>query len=166
MKLKQYIGWLSQTNIFYYAITICVLSFVIRLPRDIITELFNISDLSFDGKTPETRFYIDLYFAFKSLIKAPLLETFLFQAIPFVIYRAFEINKWITISVSSLAFGAIHYYSVIYMIDTSLVGFLFMYGYILRGDKKKKPFLSTALAHSFANVLPISVLFIKQQFFM
>ncbi len=166
MRLKQFTAWLSKTNVFYFALTMCALTFVVRLPYSIITEIFNITDISFDGKLPETRFTIDLYFLYRVLIEAPLLETLLFQSIFFFIYRVFEINKWIIITISALAFAFIHYYSLHYVIGTFFVGFLFMYGYILRGDNKKRPFLSIALAHCFTNIVPVTATFIKQNFFM
>ncbi len=166
MDIKKYIKWLSNTNIFYYAITICVLSFIIRVPHNIIKELFDISDIVFDGKLPETRFNITFNQLFRSLVKAPIFETFFYQTIIFFIYKIFEINKWVIITLSSLLFASIHYYSIFYMIDVFCVGFLFMYGYILRSETQKKPFLSTALAHCFINVISLSAIFIKQQFFL
>ncbi len=166
MKLKQFTAWLSKTNIFYFALVMCVLAFAVRLPYSIITEIFNITDISFDGKLPETRFTINLHFLYRTLIKAPLLETLLFQSLFFFIYRVFEINKWIMITISALAFASTHYYSLHYMIGTFFVGFLFMYGYTLRGDNKKRPFLSIALAHCFTNIISATAIFINQNFFM
>jgi len=93
------------------------------------------------------------------VLAAPILETFLYQALPFYflsLFQFFRRNVWIIILVSSIGFGLAHNFSTQYSIHTTFVGFIFISTYIIR-TKKKDPFLSTYILHAVFNFMAITL---------
>ncbi|MEG1607168.1 MAG: CPBP family intramembrane glutamic endopeptidase [Mucinivorans sp.] len=93
---------------------------------------------------------------FMSIIVAPLAETLLFQHVPYAVLRRvpfFATNRWAMLVVSGAIFGAMHYYSLAYILATSLMGGVMMYGYIVK--YRRRAYWSMVLFHSMWNLLVV-----------
>ena len=87
-------------------------------------------------------------------VVAPLLETAFTQWAPIQLVR--YILKWnpnLAALVSACTFGGLHYYSLDYVIWTFLVGLVFAYAYVLRGEHGGHPFAVVFTAHSLRNLI-------------
>lgn len=95
-----------------------------------------------------------------AVIIAPIIETLIFQHLVFWVFR-----KWIhvknkyfwAIIISSVLFGLMHKYNVVYVIFAFLQGIILGYCYYFYWRKPKTAFWSTALIHAAHN--GIAVLF-------
>ncbi|MDR2084139.1 MAG: CPBP family intramembrane metalloprotease [Bacteroidales bacterium] len=95
-----------------------------------------------------------------SIILAPILETLIFQKLPYKFFRRFKGFPANYIFISSFIFGIVHvssFYnfnviSVLNIIRTILIGviFAFMY-YVLYKKGKENPFWSVVLVHALLN---------------
>lgn len=88
---------------------------------------------------------------------APLIETVLFQALPYYLLNKiafFRSRIWLIILVSSLAFALSHFYSIGYVFFSFFPGVLFMIGYYLR--QGKHPFASIYMVHLLINTIPLA----------
>lgn len=80
----------------------------------------------------------------------PLLETYLFQKIPYLILSSLKVkNSWIVL-LSGLIFGIVHHYSYLYALDALVAGILLSSCYILRVNKS--PFWTVLTIHSLYNL--------------
>ena len=89
-----------------------------------------------------------------AVVFTPLVETFIFQALPyFVINRYFKHkNKfWIYLFVSAIIF--IHYNSFLYAVVTFLIGFVFAFFYYIAILKKESAYLLVVIIHSILNLI-------------
>ena len=73
-------------------------------------------------------------------------------------------NFWVTVFLSGIAFGLIHYYSIFYMINTFLIGTYFMYAYLIRAKYNKQPFVTIMFTHFFFNVITLTLTYLKYGF--
>jgi len=151
--MKRFTEWLAESNIVLYSITLSIIIYLIKGLVYVFKDIIEIQDIQFREELVNESFEVTINLIVNVLILAPLLETLVFQVLFFSVLKKFKINKWIIVMISGLAFGAFHYYSVFYIIQTSLVGFIFMYMYILRAEVENKPFLSTVIAHSTVNLI-------------
>lgn len=98
----------------------------------------------------------NLYLGFVTLvIFAPLIETVLFQWLPYIAMSAFTFfsrHKWMIIVFPALLFGLTHYYSLAYILSTSALGAFFMYAYMLRSEKGDS-FLAVLAIHVTINLM-------------
>ena len=159
--VKRIINWISKSNIFLYSISLWAITSCMRLLVDVFKYIFNISDIQFSEPITDKNTKITIDLLLDTLIIAPILETIIFQTLFFVILTKFKINKWIIVLVSGVTFGAIHYYSIFYMINTTLVGVVFIYFYILRAESNKRPFVSTMIAHATINLITLIFILLK-----
>ena len=89
------------------------------------------------------------------LIFIPFFETLLFQVIPIkLLYKRIN-NKWIIILISAFCFGLSHYYSIFYILWTSLFGVVFAYAYLDRLERKSNPFLIVVSIHCIFNLITL-----------
>jgi uncharacterized protein len=89
---------------------------------------------------------------FISGVVAPLLETFLFQQLP---YDAFVKRKWPEkwlVVFSALIFGLAHAYSVAYVILATIQGVVFMYAYITWDGTRISKYWMVTFIHAFHNI--------------
>ena len=99
-------------------------------------------------------------FVFSILVIAPLLETLVFQL---GIYGLFSVvsqkrvsfNNYVISVVSGILFGLTHYYSTTHIIKSSLIGFVFMFFFLLTLQKttKKTAFWFVVCIHSSWNLI-------------
>jgi uncharacterized protein len=94
------------------------------------------------------------------IIIAPLLETILFQTLPYVLLnkvRYFSGRDNLIIIISAVFFGLNHFYSLFYIIYAILIGLIFTYFYVVRIKDDKKTFYLIALCHSLFNLIGILI---------
>jgi len=99
-------------------------------------------------------------FVFSILVMAPLLETFIFQLgvhslFGLVSRKRISFSNYVISVVSGILFGLTHYYSTTHIIKSSLIGFIFMFFFLLALQKttKKTAFWLVVLIHSFWNLI-------------
>jgi len=97
--------------------------------------------------------YIQILLA---VIIGPSIETLIFQK---WLYKLLSLVKWLKrrklliMIIGALAFGAIHIYSLSYIVFTVFMGFLFMFAYVARIGKN--PFRTVFVLHALANLFVI-----------
>ncbi|MDN4752930.1 CPBP family glutamic-type intramembrane protease [Porphyromonadaceae bacterium W3.11] len=90
------------------------------------------------------------------ILIAPLVETALFQALPYYLLSKIEFFRkriWLIIIVSGLVFASLHFYSIIYVVFAFFPGILLATGYHLR--QGNHPFASIFAVHLFINATPL-----------
>lgn len=88
-----------------------------------------------------------------SLFLAPLIETLIFQLIIIELLVKMKINPSIIISISALLFGISHNYNTLYMVATTISGFIYaIYYYKLRNQGKLNSYLLVSGLHSLSNL--------------
>lgn len=162
--MNRLVNRLAKTNVVLYSIFLWVVSFVLRGAVNVIQVIFRIPDVQFRAKPVDENLKITLDLLLNGLILAPLIESLLFQTLFFSLYKRFRINKWVIILLSTVLFGLYHNYSIFYIVNTGIVGFLFMYFYILRAEQENKPFFATVVAHVFFNFAAIVIILFKHYF--
>lgn len=102
-----------------------------------------------------------LYLALSSLIKAPLVETFLFQMVMFWLLRKIkwlDRHKIYIMLISGVVFGSMHWYSPAYIVVASVLGIFFMFFYITRF--RKGAYWCVAAVHAIVNLIAFSMNYI------
>ena len=156
-QIKKGANWLAKTNIFLYSIILVPIFFAVKGSIALFKDILKIPDIEFQERPINENFNVTIDLIFDTLILAPIVETLLFQALFFSIFKKFKMKRWIIVLISGIAFGTIHNYSLFYMIGTVPIGFIFMYMYILRAEMDNKPFASTMIAHSTINLIVIII---------
>ncbi|MFP3502493.1 type II CAAX prenyl endopeptidase Rce1 family protein [Burkholderia sp. SIMBA_062] len=106
------------------------------------------------GALPEIVKYDLLTRLFVGSIAVPMVETFLFQWLPIrLIRRTSGGSVWSAIGVSTLMFGAMHAYSILYIAVALWGGLTFATVFVLRDYPGGRPFLVIATAHAARNTL-------------
>ena len=159
--MDRLVNRLAKTNIIIYSIFFWFVSFLSRGIIEVLEITLKIPDIQFRKRIVDESYHVTLDLLINVLVLAPLIETLLFQASFFMLYKRFRINKWVIILLSTIIFGVYHNYSILYIINTAIIGFLFMYFYILRAEYDKKPFISTVVAHMFFNLVAIVIILFK-----
>jgi membrane protease YdiL (CAAX protease family) len=91
------------------------------------------------------------------VVLAPLLETALFNTLPYYFLNLFAFMRkhfWLILVLPSLLFGAIHVYSPFYSLQMFATGMVFMSTYALRFPKGDS-FVATLLLHAINNLISI-----------
>lgn len=93
----------------------------------------------------------------KSVVLAPLIETFIYQFIIFKVSKLLIKNNKLSLIVfliiSSLSFGFSHFYSPSYLLYTIFSGFIFAFFYEIFHMKKANSFLLITLIHLTYNLI-------------
>lgn len=88
-----------------------------------------------------------------SLFLAPLIETLIFQLLIIELLVKMKINPFIIISTSALLFGISHNYNILYIVATTISGFIYaIYYYKLRNQGKLNSYLLVSVLHSLSNL--------------
>lgn len=130
-------SWLRKQNTIVF---VAVLLIVIYLLGTVLSTPFEqnwISDVRFFPDPADMGLPVVAMF-FMAVIVAPLLETALFQALPFwIFYRfaTFRQHRWIMVLIMALIFGSQHYYTVSYILITTGIGAVLMYAYIIKWQR-------------------------------
>jgi len=152
----QVLSKLERMPIYWYIplayLTLCALLF----PVGQLTDWLNISDKTVNAQDIPRTIWNKYLIA---VLAAPILETFICQALPFYflsIFQFFRRRVWIIILSSSIGFGLAHDFSTQFSIHATIVGFILISTYIIR-TKNKDPFLCTYLLHAFYNFMAITL---------
>lgn len=139
LSLKKYsLDKIGNYPFLKFTLIVFIISQLISFTFGLITDLTQINDISLSDK-PGIR-EGNIYFqAIAMVILAPILETIVFQFLPYITLIYFDFlkeRKWLVITISALIFGFTHYYSPLYILHTTCLGALFMYVYIMRQQKQ------------------------------
>jgi len=159
---KTLIDWLAKTNIFLYSILITIIIFVIKGLFFGFIKIINVSDIQFRENLIDENLEISVDLIIDTLIIAPLLETLVFQTLFYFFFKHVNINRWIIITLSAVAFGCYHNYSVFLMMNTFLIGLIFMYMYLKRAEINNSPYISTVSAHFTSNLFVTVLIFVTR----
>ena len=163
-RLSGWLLWLAQSSVLIFSVTVCLISLSFRVLVHGIKDIFKIPDIQFRERLINDKFDITADFILNVLVLGPIVETLVFQTFFFWIYKKLKVKKEIIVLVSGLAFGLMHNYSITYIIDTTLIGFVFMYLYILRAEAQNKPFYSTFAAHLLINIIAVMAMLTTRYF--
>ena len=97
---------------------------------------------------------------FAGCFLAPILETLLHQSLPIYIFTKKWIKKRnIAIFLSALSFGVLHFYSLLYILTTFMVGLLFAWAYLIYYERHsfEKAFWAITLVHALRNTIALLV---------
>jgi hypothetical protein len=86
---------------------------------------------------------------------APVFETWLCQYLPYKLLckiKYFRERKLLILIAAALFFGINHIYSIFYVIYGTLIGFVIMFGYMVRVENDKNTFWLISACHSLLNV--------------
>ena len=119
----------------------------------------NIQDIVFSDTPIES---IEDYSLIKTILAviiiAPILETVIVQKFGYFLLnkiRIFRKNKCLIVIAGAIIFALFHNFSVMYLINMSLLGFILMYAYVIK--RYKGGFWITASIHIINNVLSIFI---------
>jgi membrane protease YdiL (CAAX protease family) len=122
--------------------------------------VFNLDDALFTEKKQES---IDMLDALNIIFIAPLVETFIFQAVPFYflsLFSFFKENKIFIAIISAVIFASCHHDSLVRILTTFLCGFLLAAIFILR--EKNKGFWIVCVTHAIWNASVILIELMKK----
>ena len=149
LKISRYIRNAS----FFYAF--CILAIVelcfIFVYWLVYFQLFGGNDIIF---VEEPYAFIQTYgeFVFMALVGAPLLETLIFQTGAYHLLKRLKWlrrRKYYIVVISGALFGLTHLFSLSHLIVATILGFFFMYVYIIR--YRRGGFWLVVLLHAFYN---------------
>lgn len=143
-------------NSLYCIFAILISSYAFLLPWAILSGVFPVlqsgGNESLDGKGFIAQVLL-------SIIVAPLVETFLYQWLPYsVLHKMVKLNWRLVVFISAMLFGLSHCYSVGYIISTFFMGAVFMLAFIELQNTGKSPFLIVCSAHSLRNLIALVVI--------
>lgn len=93
------------------------------------------------------------YIIVVSSIFAPIVETCLFQMLPFYLFKKIGINnQYLLLILPALIFGYFHTYNPLYQVGAFSSGLVFNYTYIWYSINYKYAFVLVALLHSAYNL--------------
>jgi hypothetical protein len=88
-----------------------------------------------------------------SCVIAPLLETYLFQVLPYTLLNKVGVrNNYLLLFLSPIVFGLYHNYNPLYQVGTFVSGLILNYSYIFYKLNFKHAFFIIALLHSAYNL--------------
>ncbi len=130
---------------FYTSFFVIFLNIIISMIFDKITTFFHLefksNSMSFQSKNEE--FVLVVFIA-------PILETLIFQYLPYFYLKKYRYIY--TILTSSILFGLAHAYSIIYIIYGFTIGLLFISTYFYSIRKNLNPFMLVAFSHFIYNL--------------
>lgn len=145
------IAKLAETLPIYFYVPIAYLTLIgLFIPAFYLGEYLDLPETDYSKLgLPENIWFRYLIVA----LLGPIVETFVFQAMPYYFLNLFEFMRrrvWITILLPAIVFGCIHDFSLQYILLATLMGIVFQYTYHAR-SKKGDPFLTTFLLHALLN---------------
>lgn len=150
--INNYLYSLSEKK---YIVFMLLLSYIIYIPLIPFFQNYDIGG---------TQFLINASFIGKlingSLI-IPFIETFIFQYLAIGIIRSIKKikdNNCLIIIISAIAFSLSHYYNVLYIFYSFIMGIFLAYTYILYEKKNYHPFLMVMAIHALRNTITTLIL--------
>ena len=95
-----------------------------------------------------------------TVILAPLIETLIFQKWTYKVLSLIKFLKYhkiLIMIVGAIIFGAIHFYSLFYIVYNMFVGFLFMFAYIVKLHRPEKSYWIVVSLHGLTNLFAILI---------
>lgn len=149
---------IKQTSVLRYYISSISFSVMATLIIGYIVEKIG---GNIDNENPVDNFPLPLLL-FVSVFLAPILETFLYQYLPYKLFKYLGINmdKKIgvisLISISSSLFGLSHPFSILYVVYTFIIGIVLMCVFYISyhyRSNRDNAFVLVVLIHSIINLL-------------
>jgi uncharacterized protein len=152
LNIKILNSWFENCGRITYTIIIVFSLTLITIIFHLLFDIINIQDIYFT-KYPDGKESPIIYFV-SSVILAPILETFLFQSLPYKFFKKIKNggNETALLLISASLFGLYHFYSLFYMLYTFLMGLALMYGYLKRVESDKCAFWLIVISHSIFNL--------------
>lgn len=131
-------------------------SFIFGVVSFVISNVFcGTETISVEPHLTQESFVTQFIYA---VILAPLLETFLFQMCVIKILRKInKLNNSIVVIISALIFGLQHFYSLEYILNTTIAGIFLAYAFITYEKKKLLPFCVVCIIHSLRNFISLII---------
>jgi hypothetical protein len=136
-----------------FTLVVFIFSILISMIFGLISDFIGLKDILLSDK-PGIKGRNIYFHGIILVIVIPLIETLIFQSIPYFILTQFDYLKkrsWVIITLPAFLFGLSHYYSLLYILHTTCLGAIFMYAYILR-RKKNDSFTAVSLIHLLRNL--------------
>jgi membrane protease YdiL (CAAX protease family) len=149
---------------FYYSLLVFALSILATLVAELIRLILLAFNIGLEDRAGPGFMSLGAAGAlFAACIVAPLLETFFAQALPIKLTQRF-LGVTGSVICSATIFSLMHYYSILYMMHTFLLGLVFATGYVLwRQHERIHPFWLICIAHSCRNLLTFLLHLIEKQ---
>jgi len=154
--LKRVKTIIEEMPIYWFIPAAYLLICTLLIPMDQLANWLNIPEKEIVSQQMPKNIWLKYLMV---VLVAPVIETFLFQAVPYYflsLFRFIKRNVWVIILVSSICFGTNHVFSIQYMILTTIIGFILISTYIIRA-KKNDQFLCTYLIHALFNFMAITL---------
>ena len=157
--LKSIHCYLLDLSWFKFILIMTIFTYLIILPAVVIFVLLGYKeiDLSRNIIKLSYREFFELVFI------VPILETFIFQKTIIRLLtkiKRLRNKKTTIIFISALFFGIQHFYSLIYVFITFVIGILLAYSFIIYEDKNKSSYWTVTCIHSLRNLVNFVLLLI------
>ncbi|MGM0410154.1 MAG: CPBP family glutamic-type intramembrane protease [Bacillota bacterium] len=158
----------SIKSLHYYLIDLSWIKFIlvmtfftylIIIPFIVLFILFGYKEI--DG--PVSLISLSYIEFFELVFIVPILETFIFQLVIIRLLSKIKMirdKKKIIIFISAFLFGIQHFYSLIYIIITFIIGILLAYSFIIYENKNKSSYWTVTFIHSLRNLVNFVLLLI------
>ena len=152
-------NWLRRINPIWFVLVILAASYVVLLPFVGLATLIPALEQGEGAKSIRSN-GLAAQFIIVAII-GPLLETALNQQLTTWLFRTKLQLKWpIVIFLSAAFFGALHWYSLGYVIFAFHIGLLLAYAYgVLMEKPNGWPFLSVFIIHAVRNGIAIATVY-------
>lgn len=141
---------MRKQNMVVFALMMCVICAIFSVPISAPFDLGWVQNIDWRPEPNIGSMGWELFAM--AVIFAPLFETLLFQALPMWVlwnFKWFRKHRWVILLISGVIFGVQHFYSLQYILLTTMMGAIMMWGYIIR--RHKHAFWSIALFHCLWN---------------
>lgn len=134
-------------NLTYFWVTFSIY-FVFQYVTAVIANFFD------DELTTNNLHFSSLQEEFITLvIIAPIVETLIFQYLIIEVLLNLKLKPWVCILVSALLFGVSHWYNLVYILVTTVVGLIFAYYYLaLRHQNFMNKLVLITIIHALSNL--------------
>ncbi len=150
--LNQIDTWYKEANWFSALVALLAATFVVILPQQFLTALFDSLEAGPGSQVMESAGFIERVFLGSLL--APLIETALFQWGPIrLLSGKYGFGPVTTIFASATLFAVTHTYSWGYAVFAFAVGLVLAYGYCRRNYLGGNAFLIVFMAHAARNLV-------------
>jgi len=144
--LKKYSEKLFNLSFICFVVAVWLLSYVIALPFYL-----------FGADLPDPIGEYDIVVRIiGGIFIAPIFETLIFQSFLIYIFTKVLIkNRYFAIFISALAFGLVHYYSIVYVLYAFFMGLYFAWTYLNYYEKRgfSHAFWAITLVHALWNTV-------------
>lgn len=151
--IENFNSWFENRSRITFTVILVSLMFLFTLIFHFFLDVIRIRDLTIVNNLVEEKNPVILFVS--TVILAPVVETYLCQSLPYKLLRKikyFSKRDFSILITSALIFGLLHFYSLLYIIYAIFIGFILMYGYMIRVKSDKNVFLLIVISHSVFNL--------------